>query len=244
VSVIGYVPPEAGVPDKTPVVAFNVTPLGRAPVALQTGAGNPVAAAVNAPAAPTANVALLALVIAGGALTESVKLWLAFGNTPFCAVIVTAYVPPDVGVPERTPVAGLNVTPAGSVPLSVNVGVGTPIAVTVNDPAVADVNVALFPLVIAGAELTVSVKLWLALGRIPFCAEIVMGYVPPVVGVPDRIPVAELKVTPGGSVPVSLRIGTGVPAAVTANVPAVPDANVALLALVITGGESTVSVKL
>jgi hypothetical protein len=44
-----------------------------------------------------------------------------------------------------------------------------------------------------------------------------------------------VNVTPVGSAPVSLRVGAGVPVAVTVNVPAVPTANAALFALVMVG---------
>ena len=103
-------------------------------------------------------------------LTDSVKSWLAFGATPFCAAIVIRYAPLAVGVPDRIPVAALNVTPVGSVPVSLNVGAGDPVAVTVNVPAVPSEKAAAFALVIAGGEFTVSVKFWLAFGAIPFCA--------------------------------------------------------------------------
>jgi hypothetical protein len=55
---------------------------------------------------------------------------------PFEAVTVIGYVPPVLaaGVPERIP-AELRVTPAGRLPTSEKVGVGYPLAVTVNDPA-------------------------------------------------------------------------------------------------------------
>src|SRR5207245_7880099 len=45
VNVMGYVPPvpAAGVPLSTPVVALNVTPLGKVPVSLKVGVGKPVA---------------------------------------------------------------------------------------------------------------------------------------------------------------------------------------------------------
>lgn len=46
-----------------------------------------------------------------------------------------------------------------------------------------------------------------------------------------------MKVRPVGSVPVSVRVGVGVPVVVIENVPAVPTVNVVLLALVITGPE-------
>jgi hypothetical protein len=55
-----------------------------------------------------------------------------------------------------------NVTPVGSVPLSVSDGVGVPVAVTGKLPAVPAVKVVLLALVIAGAWSTVNVKLWLA----------------------------------------------------------------------------------
>ena len=68
---------------------------------------------------------------------------------------------PAAGVPLRTPVAELNVTPLGSAPLSLNVGGGLPVAVTGNEPAEPTVNVVLVPLVKAGADsarkLTVTV---------------------------------------------------------------------------------------
>ena len=70
-------------------------------------------------------------------------------------------VPLTVGVPLNTPVAAVNVTPFGSAPDSDSVGVGKPVAVTVNDPGVLIVKAVLLALVMAGADaagLTVSVK--------------------------------------------------------------------------------------
>jgi hypothetical protein len=63
--------------------------------------------------------------------------------------------------------ADVKVTPEGSAPVFENVGAGTPVAVTVNVPAVPTVNVALFALVIDGAEVIVYVKVWVALGVMP-----------------------------------------------------------------------------
>jgi len=57
-------------------------------------------------------------------------------------------------VPLSTP-AALKVTPLGRAPVSVNVGVGKPVAVTVNDPAVPTTKVVLLALVMVGAWLTV-----------------------------------------------------------------------------------------
>jgi hypothetical protein len=76
----------------------------------------------------------------------------AFGRTPFCAVIVIGNVPPAAGVPDKTPEVAFKVTPLGNVPVSLNVGAGVPVAVTVNDPATPIVNVALSALVRAGVE--------------------------------------------------------------------------------------------
>jgi hypothetical protein len=50
-----------------------------------------------------------------------------------------------------TPVVVLRLTPAGSAPVSLNVGAGKPVPVTVNVPNVPTVNVVLFALVTAGS---------------------------------------------------------------------------------------------
>jgi len=149
------------------------------------------------------------------------------------------YVPPvpAPGVPLSTPVPGLNVTPVGNVPVSLNVGLGVPVAVTVNVPAVPTVKVVLFALGIPGAMFTVSVKLVIAGEPTPCDAVNVMGYVPavPAPGVPLSTPVAAVNVTPVGSVPDSLRVGAGKPVVVTVNVPAAPTVNIVLVALVMAG---------
>jgi len=68
-----------------------------------------------------------------------------------------------------------NVTPLGSAPVSVKVGVGVPVVVTVKLPAVPAVNVVLFALVIAGpcVVFTVKVKLWLTGVPTPLLAVMV-----------------------------------------------------------------------
>lgn len=130
-----------------------VTPLGRVPLPAILGVGNPVAVTVNEPAVPAVNAMLLVLVIVGAWFTVSVKFWVAFGLIPLLAVKVMLYVPPvpEAGVPLRTPVPALKVTPLGSAPLSLNAGAGTPLAVTVKVPAIPTVKVVLLALVIAGA---------------------------------------------------------------------------------------------
>ena len=58
----------AGVPLSVAVpfwLSVNVTPLGRAPLSLRLGVGEPVAVTVKLPAVPTVKAVLLALVMAG-----------------------------------------------------------------------------------------------------------------------------------------------------------------------------------
>ena len=97
--------------------------------------------------------------------------------------------------------------------------------------------------VITGAASTVSVKFCVASGVMPLVAVMTKGKVPLTVGVPDRTP-AVLSVTPVGNEPeVTENVGTGVPVAVTVNVPAVPSVKVVVLAEVIAGAPVTVKVK-
>ena len=58
---------------------------------VSVGVGTPLAVTVNLPALPTTNVAVLALVIAGGvcvALIVNVKFWFTGVPTPLLAVMV------------------------------------------------------------------------------------------------------------------------------------------------------------
>ena len=124
---------------------------------------------------------------------------------------------PAAGVPLSTPLDALKVTPAGNAPDSLRVGAGDPLAVTVKLPALPTVNVVLLALVIAGAWLTVSVKLCVAAEPTPLEAVNVRLYVPavPTAGVPLNTPVDALKVTPVGNAPDSPRVAAGNPLAVT-----------------------------
>ena len=65
--------PAAGVPLNTPVAGLKPTPLGKAPVLLSVGVGNPVAVTVNELAEPTTKLALAALVTAGAWLTVKAR---------------------------------------------------------------------------------------------------------------------------------------------------------------------------
>src|SRR5229473_3384164 len=151
------VPDAVGVPLSVPVplpLLRNVTPAGKVPLSVLLGVGDPLVVTLNVPAAPTWNVTAFALVNAGALFTVSVKLCVAFGLTPFCAVNVMTKVPVAVGVPLSVPVPLpllRNVTPASKAPLSVMLGVGNPVVVTLNVPAAPTWNEVEFALVIAGA---------------------------------------------------------------------------------------------
>ena len=77
-----------------PPLSVKLTPDGSAGVLVadSAGAGMPVAVTVNEPGRPAANVVAPALVMTGAAvagLTVRAKLCVAFGLTPFAAVIVS-----------------------------------------------------------------------------------------------------------------------------------------------------------
>ena len=119
VKVMLNLPFAVGVPLRTP--ALKVTPVGSAPDAVTVGAGNPVAVTVNEPATPSANVVLLALVIAGASLTVMLRAALAVAFDGVCESVtvtlkLTGPVAGPLGVPEITP-ALLKLKPAGKVPV-------------------------------------------------------------------------------------------------------------------------------
>ena len=76
--------------------------------------------------------------------------------------------------------------------------------------------------------MTVSVKFWVASGKTPFVAVIVTANGDPTLssGVPLSTPVVGFKVAQPGR-PVALKVGAGLPVAVTVKVPALPAVNVA-----------------
>ena len=83
--------PAAGVPASVAVplpLSVNEMPPGREPVSVKVEAGKPLVVTEKVPAEPTVNVALAALVIAGGCPTMRMKDCVAFGATPLLAVIV------------------------------------------------------------------------------------------------------------------------------------------------------------
>jgi hypothetical protein len=247
--------PAFGVPERTavpvPLVAPSVTPAGSAPVTVMRFAtGVALVVIVKVPAAPAVKVVAFALVIATVWFTVSVKFCVALAPTPLAAVKTSGKVPAAVAVPESTPVAGLKATPAGSAPVIESVGAGKPVATTVCVPAVPTWKVAAAALAIAGAWLTVSVKVCVPLGVTPpLDAVIVSVKTPPgPVGVPERtavpVPLVAPSVTPAGKAPPMLMlVAVGVALVVIVKVPACPTVNVVALALVIATVWFTVSVK-
>ena len=137
----------------------KLTPAGRLP-ALSVAVGKPVVLTVKLNAVPAVSVSAAALVKTGALLTVRTKAWLVvpveffavnvIGNEPLA---VAAGVPDRVAVPSELAV---NVTPAGSVPARVTVGVGVPEVVTLKLNAVPEVAVAEFALVMASPLLTVG----------------------------------------------------------------------------------------
>jgi hypothetical protein len=136
-------------------VAVFAVPLATAPTPLSTVPVPLLNTAVKAVELPAAIVAgdALKLLMTGAGTTDRVKFWTASLPIPFCALNVRLYVPllPAAGVPASTPVEVSNDIPLGSAPVSTKVGVGLPVAVTVNDPNAPAVNTALFALVMTGA---------------------------------------------------------------------------------------------
>jgi hypothetical protein len=132
------------------VAGVKVTPDGSDPDSARVGIGKPAAVTVKLPATPLENVTWLVEVIAGAASAVRMNIWVAAGATPLPAVMVIGKVPLCVGVPESSP-PDVNVTPAGRAPVSLKVGAGEPVAVTVKVPAVPSVKVVLFTEVIRGA---------------------------------------------------------------------------------------------
>ena len=96
--------PAAGVPLRTPVAALKLTPLGKVPVSLSVGAGEPVAVTVKVPLLPAVNVCCSASVKAGVCVTVSVNVWVKYRRVGGGEGIVVGAGGICGGVPLRTPV--------------------------------------------------------------------------------------------------------------------------------------------
>jgi hypothetical protein len=100
----------------------------------------------------------------GAGVTVMVNACVASGFTPLAAVMVRRKFPrlPSAGVPLTVAVPSplsRKVTPPGSAPLALRLGVGKPSVVTRKLPGWRSVNVVVLALVIAGASLTVCAAL-------------------------------------------------------------------------------------
>ena len=155
-----YAPAVVGVPEMTPVVAFNVSPAGSAPaVTAYVGAGVPLPTRVVEAALPTVNAGIVPLIVVGAtgvAATVPVKVRLV-EPALLVAVTVKLYGPAVVGVPEMTPVVVFNVSPAGSEPpVTAYVGAGVPLPTKVVEAALPTVKVGIVPLIEVGAAIAGS----------------------------------------------------------------------------------------
>jgi hypothetical protein len=143
----------------------KLTPAGKLPL-LSLGVGYPLVLTTKLKAVPAVSVTAAALLKVGAWFTVRVKAWFVV-PVEFLAVKVSGKGPLAVAaaVPARVAVplaCAVNVTPEGSVPVLVSVGVGVPTAVIVKLNAVPPVAVALFALVMASPLFTVRTKVWLA----------------------------------------------------------------------------------
>ena len=90
--------------------------------------------------------------VCAACVTVNVNICVAGPMNPLDTDNVTVNMPTCVGVPERLPVMGFSETPIGNDPVVIaNVNVaGVPVAVTLNDPGVLTVKLALLTLVMFG----------------------------------------------------------------------------------------------
>lgn len=133
------------------VLAWNVSPAGRAPCSLMTGVGLPEAMITKLLTVPASKVAVVGLVTAGAWVTLTMRCWVTV--RPFLAVMVSEKSPGWVGVPAIVAVPlplAWKVSPTGRAPCSLTVGVGVPVAVTAKLLAVPVAKVAVALLVTTG----------------------------------------------------------------------------------------------
>ena len=126
-------PVTVGVPEITPVDVFKETPAGREPPARVHNVGALVTLGVKLKATLIVPVAVCPEAMTGtAALVIVIEIDCAAEVPPaLVAVKLGVKTPVTVGVPERTPVVMLKVTPVGSVPLDSVHDVGLLLAATV-----------------------------------------------------------------------------------------------------------------
>ena len=135
-------------------LSVKVRPLGRCPDSAKAGSGYPVARTTRCSEAPTLVLMVGILLMAGALVTVRVNAWVAVPFL-FLAVRVSRYTPPaePAGVPEIVAVPSpwsANLTPEGSRPVLVILGIGSPVVVTVKVNATPKAAVTAEPLVKAG----------------------------------------------------------------------------------------------
>src|SRR5579862_9286659 len=185
-----------------------------------------------------------AVVVIRRPVIVTVRSWTACGAMPLSATIPIWYVPSLSGVPDNTP--PVNVIPLGIVPVAVIVGAGLPVAVGVKVPLEPRGVEKELADVMTGASPTIKVNAWVASGKTPLLALIVIGKLPSEVGMPASLAVPSplsVKVTPEGGEPVSDRAAVGAPAVVTVKLLVAPLANPTETAEVMAGGWSITSVN-
>jgi hypothetical protein len=235
-SVTVEVPAAVGVPEINPLPVFTDSPAGN-PVALKL-VGEFVAMIWYEKAVPTVPLAVVPLVITGGAVIVSVSVAVPV-PLAFVALSVTIEVPAAVGVPEINPLPVFTDSPAGN-PVASKL-VGEFVAMIWYEKAAPTVPLAVVPLVIAGAAVIVSVSVALPVPA-AFVALSVTIEVPAAVGVPEINPLPVFTDSPAGN-PVALKL-VGEFVAMTWYEKAVPTVPLAVVPLVIIGATKvTVSVR-
>ncbi len=118
-----------GVPDSTPVDGFSVIPVGRVPVTDQVMVPMPLVwVKVCEYGVPAVPAGMVVGIHGDGLAADDERVRCGCPMQPLASVAVTVMgkLPVWVGVPDRTPVDGLSVTPVGSVPVTDQVMVPMP----------------------------------------------------------------------------------------------------------------------
>jgi hypothetical protein len=203
------IPPTVGVPEIVPVEELKLSPFINVPVSEYVRGARPPAPGTAREKAPRPVLfrLVVGVAIVKAVATVTVKLDVD-AAAPFASVTVTDTVedPETVGVPEIVPVEELRFKPFTKVPVNEYVNKARP-----PEPGTASKN-ALFavpnkPVVgvaIVRAVATVTVKLDVV-AVAPFASVTVTDTVeePATVGVPEIVPVEELKFKPFTNVPVN-----------------------------------------
>ena len=118
------VPAVVGIPDRVPVEAFNVTPVGRSPEEIFQWYGSTPPVAVNPELYPTfiwpeGNGIDSKKKTAGATISDTCAVFDWIGLLLSETASVNVEVPAVVGVPDREPVVAFRTIPDGSAPLTI-----------------------------------------------------------------------------------------------------------------------------